>query len=176
MRHATGAAALGWTALITAVLVALDEWGAGRPVTLAADAAVLVLIALAIARAPFAGRVFGLVGFALFAWALATRSDWPALTAAALGSAAFVAGLFVALAWLRNAAAASRATAEAGLYLAEQPPGRRYLALTLGGHLFALVLNYGAIQLLGGLAGASAAREPREEVRTIRLRRMLLAI
>ncbi|HUF55162.1 MAG TPA: hypothetical protein VMM55_01225 [Thermohalobaculum sp.] len=176
MRSVSGGAFLGWTALITAFFAALDQWEAGAAAGIAARAAVLLLIALAMLRVRLTGRVFGLVGLALVAWALVSRDDWAALTASALASAAFVAGLFVALAWLRNAAATSRATAEAGLYLAEQPPGRRYLALTLGGHLFALVLNYGAIQLLGALAGSSSAREPNEEVRTIRLRRMLLAI
>lgn len=175
VRSVSGEAVLGWTALVTAVLAALDEWGAGAAAG-AADAAVLVLIALAMLRVRLTGRVFGVVGLVLVGWALATREDWAELTASALASAAFVAGLFVALGWLRNAAATSRATTEAGLYLAEQPPGRRYLALTLGGHLFALVLNYGAIQLLGALAASSTARESSEEVRTIRLRRMLLAI
>ena len=176
MRRIGGDAVLGWTALITAIFTALDEWGAGPVAAVAADAAVLLLIALAMLRTRLTGRVFGLVGLALAAWAAATRQDLAGLTASARASAAFVAGLFVALAWLRNAAATSRATTEAGLYLAEQPPGRRSLALTLGGHLFALVLNYGAIQLLGALAGSSTAREPNVEVRTIRLRRMVLAI
>lgn len=174
--HPRTQALLGYTALTTALLVTLVEWGAGWPAPAAAAVAVLAFVALATPGARLSRQVFVLVGLVLVGWALAAREDWPALIARALGSAGFVAGFFVALAWLRNAAATSRATTAAGRYLAEQPPGRRYVALTIGGHLFALVLSYGAIQLLGGMAEASARAEPNREIGTIRLRRMLLAI
>lgn len=67
----------------------------------------MALIALSLPRARESGRVFVLVGLALVAWALITRPEWTALTADALVSAGFVGGLFVALAWLRSAAATS---------------------------------------------------------------------
>ncbi|HSG55603.1 MAG TPA: hypothetical protein VLA45_09110, partial [Paracoccaceae bacterium] len=47
---------------------------------------------------------------------------------------------------------------------------------TVGGHLYGLLLTYGALGLLGGMAEANARTEPNAEIRTIRLRRMLLAI
>lgn len=176
MRASGSEVLLGWTALATAVLVTLVEWGAPAPVAWAAWGLAVAFVVLALPSARTSRRIFVAIGLALFVAALASRADWPRLTGRALASAGFVAGLFVALAWLRNAAATSRATTEAGLYLSHQPPGRRYLALTLGGQLFALVLNYGAIQLLGSLAEASARQETNAEIRDIRLRRMLLAI
>lgn len=120
--------------------------------------------------------VFLVIGVALFIAALASRPDWQVMTQDALKSAAFIAAFFTALTFLRNASQTSPSIEACGRYLAEQPPGRRYAALTVGGHLFSLILNYGAISLLGGLAEASARREPNEEIRNHRIRRMLLAI
>ena len=129
-----------------------------------------------IARVAWSRQIFVVIALALVGAACLTRQDWPAMIAAALGSAAFIAAFFTALTCLRYASAASPSIAECGSFLAQQPPGRRYAALTVGGHLFGLVLNYGAISLLGSLAGAHARREPDPVIRTIRIRRMLLAI
>lgn len=46
----------------------------------------------------------------------------------------------------------------------------------MGGQAFALLLNYGALQLLGTLAMTNAQSEPNAEVRAHRIPRMLLAI
>jgi hypothetical protein len=46
----------------------------------------------------------------------------------------------------------------------------------VGGQLFGLLLNYGAISLLGSMSVSNAALEPNEEIRRHRIRRMLLAI
>ena len=142
----------------------------------AAGAAALLYVALATPRVGWSRRMFVITGAILFAIAFATRPDWLALVGRALASAAFVAAFFIAVGWLRNAAASSPAIDRSGRFLAEQPPGRRYLALTVGGQLFGLVLLYGAISLLGGLAESNARRETNEEIRAIRTRRMLLAV
>jgi hypothetical protein len=160
----------------TAVLVFLAET-VGDPVySQTAGATALLYLALATPRVGWSRRMFVIAGAALFAIAFVTRPDWSALVARALASAAFVAAFFIAVGWLRNAAASSPAIDRSGRVLAEQPPGRRYLALTIGGQLFGLVLLYGAISLLGGLAESNARREANEEIRTIRTRRMLLAV
>ncbi|MCB1850976.1 MAG: hypothetical protein KDI83_09400, partial [Gammaproteobacteria bacterium] len=49
-------------------------------------------------------------------------------------------------------------------------------ALSIGGQLFGLLLNYGAIQLLGAMSLANISREPNDEIRRHRTRRILLAI
>ncbi|EAU41077.1 hypothetical protein FP2506_12459 [Fulvimarina pelagi HTCC2506] len=137
---------------------------------------VAVFLALAWPSATWSRRMFVVIGLALTTIAVATRTEWSALLLAALGQGAFIATFFVALATLRTPAAISPSIIRCGEYLASQPPGKRYLALTSGGHLFALVLNYGAIQLLGGLTESIAGREPNEELREIRNKRMLLAV
>lgn len=152
------------------------EWGGSA---LAGTIAVLLAgtaLALNVARVGRTGKIFVGVGLALTAAAAAVHGDWRSEIAEGLAKAAFIGAFFTALTTLRHAADTSASIARCGRFLAEQPPGRRYLALTAGGHLFALPLSYGGIALLGGLSLASAGKEPNEEIRLHRIRRMLLAI
>ncbi|CDK99945.1 conserved membrane protein of unknown function [Magnetospirillum gryphiswaldense MSR-1 v2] len=71
------------------------------------------------------------------------------LLARAGTAAAAIIGLFTALGFLREAAESSVLVQECGQLLVRQPPGRRYLALTLGSHVISLVLNFGVLPLLG---------------------------
>lgn len=167
---------VGLFLLAVTVLVILREWTGATACQDLAAIGVVLFVAAAIPRIDWSRIAFTVAGLALFIWALMSRPDWLAMTQSALSSAAFIAAFFTALTWLRNASASSPGIEVCGQFLAEQPPGRRYAALTVGGHLFALVLNYGAISLLGNLAEASARREPNEEIRNHRIRRMLLAI
>ncbi|WBU63483.1 hypothetical protein [Paracoccus aerodenitrificans] len=119
---------------------------------------------------------FVLIGVALTIWAAIAHESWAAdVGRAALGGSLIIA-MFTALVALRNVAATSAEIIECGRFLARQPPGLRYIALTLGGHLFGLILLYGSISLLGSLATESNADEKDAEIRGHRTRRMLLAI
>lgn len=164
--------------LLAAVLglVMLADWSGEEWYRTAAGVLVLPLVALLSFDAAWPRRVFVIVAGALVAAAALTRDDWSAITGAGLGTAAFIAAFFTALATLRNASASSPSIQTCGRFLAAQPPGRRYAALTVGGQLFGMLLNYGALVLLGTLAEANAAREPDPEIRGHRIRRMLLAI
>ena len=167
---------IGLVLLVTVVFVIGVEWHGAMAFVHGAAAAVLVFIIVITPIVSWSRRVFVLVGLALFIAALATRPDWLEIIEAGLQSAAFIAAFFTASACLRNAAATSPSIAESGRYLAHQPPGRRYAALTGGSHLFGIILLYGAIGLLGALAETSARRETDPEIARIRVRRMLLAI
>ncbi|MGP6086507.1 hypothetical protein [Antarctobacter jejuensis] len=157
------------------VLVCLEEWGAATFPVLLPGVVILVLVLLT-PQVRRSRQGFVLVGLILTGCAYVFLPVWQAVVLRALGSAAFIAAFFAALTTLRNVAESSPAIRAAGTYLAEQPPGRRYAALTVGSHLFALLLNYGAISLLGNLATQSAGREANAEIRRHRTRRMLLAI
>ena len=61
------------------------------------------------------------------------------------------AAFFLALGALRLAAQHSAVIRCCGAHLLAQPSGRRYLAMTAGGHLFSIILSYGAIDLLGAM-------------------------
>lgn len=87
--------------------------------------------------------------------------------------------LIMALGLLQAPATTSRLVRRCGEFLIAQGPGRRYLALTAGGHLFGMVLNLGALSLLGTMVRSSnsliaAGGDP--QIRDIRTRRMFLAL
>lgn len=167
---------IGWLLVATTALVVLSMWTGVAAFDVAAEIVIVPLAALLALTVGWGRRVFVLVGLTLVALAVATRPDWRIIVDSAFARTAFIIAFFTALASLRNASASSPAIATCGKFLAEQPPGRRYAALTVGGQLFALLLNYGSIVLLGSMAEANARREPNEELRNHRIRRMLLAI
>lgn len=121
-------------------------------------------------------KAFVLIGLVAVFVSSLYLPDWQQTALMALQRASFIAAFFTALAAIRSAASVSRSMAVCGRFLAGQPPGRRYFALMVGGHLFGLVLMYGSISLLGTLATDSAAKEANIEIRKHRTRRMLVAI
>ncbi|OWU80309.1 membrane protein [Loktanella sp. 22II-4b] len=158
-------------------LVMLREWGLLPEVTRIAAPVLVILVTAVLGLQVRKGRQgFIVVALGLSALAVATLPDWGIIIERGLNTAAFIAAFFTALATLRNAADSSPAIRRCGRFLSQQPPGRRYAALTVGGQLFALVLNYGSIVLLGSLALANAGQETNPEIRYHRTRRMLLAI
>ncbi|KMK66215.1 hypothetical protein [Puniceibacterium sp. IMCC21224] len=171
VQRATGAL----LAAIT-VLVILREWGLWSWAAAIKPWLVLALVTLLTTQVPFARKAFVAVAVALSVTLALTQTGWQGVVIRGLDSAAFIAAFFSALSTLRNVAQTSPAIQKAGRFLSGQKPGRRYAALTLGGQMFALLLNYGAIQLLGSLAMANARSEPNAEIRGHRIRRMLLAI
>lgn len=158
------------------VLVILHEWHAPGWTGIASALAVAALIAVLTPKLRWSRRLFVGIGVALVVAAAATREDWLAQVDRGLQSAAFIAAFFTALTSLRNVADTAPSIHRAGRFLAQQPPGRRYAALTIGGKMFGLLLNYGSITLLGSMAVASARDEPDAVIRGHRVRRMLLAI
>ena len=86
---------------------------------------------------------------------------------------------FFALTTLRDAAETSPLVRRCGRHLVAQPPGRRYAALTAGGHVFGIILSYGAIELLAAMvmrANTLEAAGGLPQVQALRTRRMLMAI
>lgn len=114
--------------------------------------------------------------------ALATmlmHSDFAELIVKATGDAAYLAAFFAAMSVLREAAATSRAVHVCGEMLVSRPPGKRYVALSIGGSLLSIIINSGALNLLGGMVKATntlerAGGDPR--IRAVREQRMILAL
>jgi hypothetical protein len=162
-----------WAATLADRLLGLPTAG------LAAGLAVLAFLLLEFpnqrryAQAVFLGLLgVGMAGVVLSAEPLALfLSGWR--------QGASYAAFFLALSSLRDAAETSPLVRRCGQHLVAQPAGRRYAALTGGGHVFGIVLSYGAIELLGAMVARANARpnpgEP-EQQRVIRGRRMLMAI
>jgi hypothetical protein len=158
------------------VLVICKEWGLAGWAEPAKPVLVLALVVVFTFQVRLSRKAFIAVAVVMSISLAVTNPDWLDIIVRGLGAAAFIAAFFAALSTLRNVARTSPAIQRAGTFLASQRPGRRYAALTLGGQAFALLLNYGAIQLLGALAMANAKTEPNAEIRGHRVRRMLLAI
>lgn len=157
------------------VLVVCKEWGADWTQAIKAIL-VLALVLILFFQVRLARKAFVAVALLISIALFMTNPDWLPIVLRGMETAGFIGAFFAALSTLRNVAGTSPAIQRAGTFLAGQPPGRRYAALTVGGQAFALLLNYGSLQLLGALATASAKTEPNAEIRGHRIRRMLLAI
>lgn len=152
------------------------EYGGPAPFAWMAGTLSVVAIVMSLPKLRRTHFVFLAIGLALILYAAATREGWASGVGRALLSGSLIIGVFTALTALRSAAVGSPEIIECGRFLARQRPGLRYAALTMGGHLFGLILLYGAISLLGSLAVESTSRETDPELRYHRTRRMLVAI
>ncbi|QCO57744.1 hypothetical protein EOK75_18835 (plasmid) [Pseudorhodobacter turbinis] len=92
----------------------------------------------------------------------------------------FLAALIAMLGTLRSAAALAPEVRQAGEFVTNQPASRRYLAMTFGGHLFGVLINFGGLALLLDIAKQSMDRDAASnippEVKEARVRRMTLAV
>jgi hypothetical protein len=167
---------VGALTLLIILLVIGREIAPLLPMDLALATPLLLLLGLLTLNVNNSRRAFVLVAAALTLGNLLWHPDWRATLQSGLVTAAFITAFFSALTTLKYVAETSPAIRNCGRFLSAQPPGRRYLALTVGGQLFGLLLNYGSISLLGGMSLANASLEPNEEIRRHRVRRMLLAI
>ncbi len=133
-----------------------------------AGVAILAFLLLELPRQRRAIRLLflGMSAAGLIAIAFAVHPG--ALFLAAWRRGAAYAAFFFALGALRDAAESSPMVRASGRHLVAQPPGRRYAALTIGGHVFGIILSYGAIELFGTMLGDAA--------HPMRRRRMMMAV
>ena len=129
----------------------LDQLAGIRPAGDAAAIAIILFLALEFRRQRQALQaVLALLLIAGLVAVLNAADPWGAWFAAWRRGAAY-AGFFLALGALRFAAQHSAIILRCGQHLLSQPARRRYLALSAGGHLFSIILSYGAIDLLGAM-------------------------
>lgn len=77
-----------------------------------------------------------------------------------LQRAVFYCGFFTALTFVRDVAAHSRLLQRAGRTITQQSPDRQYVVLSLGSHIFGLMMNFGALTMLGAMMQRSIAALP----------------
>ena len=116
-----------------------------------AGAAIMLFLALEFGRQRRLVRVVLIVLIAAGLVAVAYAPDPIGAWLAAWRRGAAYASFFLALGALRLAAGHSAIIRRCGAQILAQPPRRRYLAMTVGGHLFSIILSYGAIDLLGAM-------------------------
>ena len=167
-------------ALLTVIAGAIAQaLGGGMPAAAAAAAALLFYLLLEGWHCRRQGRVILALALAAAAATVLWHGQPGAVLAKATTAAAVIIGLFAALGFLREAAESSPLVQQCGELMVRQPPGRRYLVLTLGSHLISLVLNFGVLPLLGTMAMKGNTLEAAggdARIVAIRAQRMLSAM
>jgi len=114
--------------------------------------------------------------------ALAALLSWPSgwqVVAQGLDRSTTVAAILAAMGFMVEAARTSPLIRRVGYTVIQQPKSRRYMVLTTGAHLLAIVLNVGAINLLGNMVRRSntlAAAGGDAQLQAQRLRESSVAI
>ncbi len=165
--------------MVTVAGTLLASLGGVEAARIPAAAGLLFYLASELPRVPAKGqRVAALVGLAIVACLMAVDDPFAVLWQGVVTSC-FLTAFFAMLGLLREAAETSPTVRRGGAHLLDQPPGRRYLALTFGSHLFGLVLNYGAVALVGQMikgANTLASASGDTGLRSRREKRMMLAM
>jgi hypothetical protein len=178
-RSELGARASAWLYISAWVGSIVDQFLHFTAVGNAAGIAMLAFLLLEFPRQRRYAQVLFLALCAIGMVGVVEAADPTGLFLSAWRRGAGYGAFFLALSSLRDAAETSPLVRRCGQHLVAQPPGRRYAALTGGGHLFGIILSYGAIELLGAMvmrANTLEAAGGSDEIRAIRSRRMLMAI
>ncbi|MEM7634670.1 MAG: hypothetical protein AAF299_08935 [Pseudomonadota bacterium] len=143
-------------------------------------AAVLLVVFLLVGQTRLGLRERYLIGLAVIATVCAfTFSDTPyALIERGFAQATYLAAFMLLLALLRDGAVTSASVLKLGRYLTHRPPGQRYIAIHTGGHALGMILNFGALSLLGPLIqrGIKVDAETSPELAGWRERRQMSAL
>lgn len=133
-------------ALVT-LLTLVDTLIGWRPAAFAAVPVLAAYFVLEWRRLQPNARIMLMVCVALGVVA-ALRPDALSLLGQAASRMIYLPAFVAMLGLLRAAASASDVIASAGRHLVNQPPNRRYLALSFGGHIFGILFNIGGLALL----------------------------
>ena len=157
----------------------VDQFLGSRHAGMVAGLALLAFLILELPRQRCYAQALFLAMLAAGLYGVVQSSDPMVAFLNAWRRGAVYGAFFFALSSLRDAAETSRLVRRCGQHLVAQPPGRRYAALTGGGHLFGIILSYGAIELLAAMvmrANTLQAAGGSADVQQVRGRRMLMAI
>lgn len=168
---------LGLTLLVISICAGLEEWGVSLDsFRLMVNSFVIIAFFMMVPSAKGGRRTFAVATVAITIVAIVFSPDWKLILTDSFNRVAFLIAFFASMTSVGIPAKVSPAIMRCGRFLAQQPPGRRYAALTVGGQLFSVVLSYGSIVILGNMAVANAKLEKNDRIRKIRIKRMLLAI
>tara|TARA_R110001606_G_scaffold382415_2_gene544192 strand:- start:2140 stop:3441 length:1302 start_codon:yes stop_codon:yes gene_type:complete len=141
----------------------------------------LALIFFAILQWPkviLAYRVFAVLALTLGLTLWFNNAVTAETIAEGVDRAAFFTFFLTSLAVLRESAKTSQLIRRCGTVLVNQPPGRRYILMSFGSHLFSIMLNVGALNVLGTMIRKAIRPSPdpsAQRIGAIRRKRMLTA-
>ncbi len=165
--------------VVASLIAAARETGAPHWLVLISGACVAFYLLIEWKQLNLVSRITFFVCVALITYLALSQKLSMAIIISAFGRVSFFALFLVSLDVLRDAASSSPLIMRSGQKVIDQPPGRRYAVLTTSTHFFSILLNMGAINLLGTMTKRSidAGREKAgDRVTQIRLRRMTLAM
>ena len=139
----------------------------------------VVFVAFEQPRLNRTARVYCLIALAALLLSVLRRGGIGPALVHALAEGALFAAIFASVGLLAAAARQSALVRRCGIALIRQPPGRRYAALSAGGHLLSILLSFGALPLLAVMimdANSLAEAGGDQRVQRIRTQRMMLAL
>ena len=145
---------------------------------LASILALLIVLATALRRLTSREKVLVTLAVIGTVFALMLSNNPLELIERAGLQAAFLTAFMVLLSLLRDGAVTSSSVLSLGQYLTTRRPGRRYLAIHCGGQLLGMILNFGALTLLGPLIqrGARSIEAGNEAIVKWREQRQISAL
>lgn len=146
---------------------------------LLAAAAMIVFLVAEWRATPRTGKVMIAIVTLVAALGWAATGMTPAVVLEAIARGAFFVSFFVAIGLLQEAAAASPTMSACGEYFVHQAPSRRYLMLSIGSHLCAVVLSLATLNLLAAVVNKANTMDNaggKTWVRDMRRRRMATAL
>lgn len=170
--------------LFSAVLVRVAvEFSPSNLLSAFSGFALVAYVALLFGRSGRVPRIYLIVSCGIAIWVFLYGTYDRDLIVKAINNSGFLVFLLVAAGLLRKAAGTSELVRQCGAAIINQPPGRRYLVLALGGNFFGFFLSVGALNVLCTMArnsiylqGPFAPGSDRKKFAGIRLRRTGLAI
>ncbi len=135
-----------WSLLVGVVLTMMDVVSGKTFGELIALPFLLLYMALEFKRVPIVPRLLTLAGVVV-AVVLIVQQRYSVLLEAGQRMM-FLPAFLAALGLLRAAATGSEVVAKAGRFLVNQKPTRRYISLSIGSHIFGILLNIGGLALL----------------------------
>lgn len=132
---------------VATLLVLADVLGGWRDAAFVAVPVLALYFALCWRRLMLNSKILFGICLLVIGWA-ALQGRGQEIYGAAAGRTAYLPALIAMLSLLRAAASCSQIIAAAGRHLVDQPPSRRYVALSFGGHAFGVLFNIGGLALL----------------------------
>jgi hypothetical protein len=173
--------ALASTLSIIVTIVAAVSWLAAEVwwAEAAAEAAILIYVALEVSTILRGGRIMLAACMAATVATVFLLADPATVLSRGLSEAAFLVALLASVSLLREPAETSPLVQRCGQLMVQQPPGRRFLVLSIGSHLIAVVLNFGVLTLLGTMVTRGNTLEAASgdaRIAAIRKQRMMTAV
>lgn len=164
--------------LLISVCAITEQFVTSSWLSMLAGTALAIFVALQWPGISLTYRTFSVIAPTLAAalW-LAGKIDGHAI-AAGVDRATFFTFFLTSLAVLRESAKSSSLVRKCGKVLVNQPPARRYMLVAFGSHLFSVMLNIGALNVLGTMVRRAirpTADPENQRIAAIRSRRMLTA-